>query len=298
MNVGIKREVCNRMVEIEWCRWRFIGDDTGKSDLIGKVKRLGFRWRDSQFALFLVSCMLFVFHEPGEYAIMIQRVGNTETEVTKSRKRCLKKFLFYFRKGYSDLKYISWERQYKETAHEQFREQLNKKAFQALLKEQAYETIAQIAVKIESRTNLLFSFEKMALRDAVKSPEGAKAFAVGLFNYIYGTGDLQQRFEAFVHVIAGLPRKQTRVLTWPLVTVFGFIGNPKEHIFLKPTVTKTAAEKYGFEFNYRSAPNWETYQSLLAFAALVKKDTIQFGPKDYIDLQSFIWVMGSDEYPD
>lgn len=218
--------------------------------------------------------------------------------VEKSRKRCIKKFLYYFKGGYADPKYNSWEREYKWEAHVKFEEKLNRKSYSKLLKDKEFEKIALIAVQIESKTNLLFSFEKMALRDAVKYPEGAETFSKGLFNYIYGTGSLQQRFEKFAEEIASLPRKQTRVLTWPLVTVFGFLGNPNEHIFLKPRVTQKAAEKYKFEFNYKSKPNWETYSSLLSFANQIKKDTIKHNPKDYIDLQSFIWVMGSDEYPD
>ena len=216
----------------------------------------------------------------------------------RHRRNCLKKFLHYFRKGFSDAKYISWECEYKETAHKQFQNYLNKESFRSLLKNKEYKTIADVAVKIESKTNLLFSFEKMALRDAVKSPEGAEAFAKGLFKYIYGNESLEQRFEAFAGVVSKLPRKQTRVLTWPLVTVFGFIGNPKEHMFLKPIVTKTAAKKYDYSFNYHSKPNWNTYQDLLQFAGQIKKDTRSYHPKDYIDLQSFIWVMGSEEYPD
>jgi len=61
-----------------------------------------------------------------------------------------------------------------------------------------------------------------------------------------------------------LPVKQTRILTWPVLTVFGFIAKPAEHIYLTPTVAKAAA------------------------------DTSRFGPKDMVDLQS----MGSEEYPD
>lgn len=67
------------------------------------------------------------------------------------------------------------------------------------------------AVAIESRTNLLFSFEKMALRDAVRSPAGAR---------------------------------------------------------------------------------------VLAFARRVRRDLSNLRPRDMIDLQSFIWVQGSDEYQD
>ena len=96
--------------------------------------------------------------------------------------------------------------------------------------------------------------------------------------------------------MAVLPRRQTRVLTWPLVTVFGFIARPDQHIFLKPNVTKIAAQKYGFDFHYQSKPNWETYASLLEFAETVRRENHDLKPRDMIDLQSFIWVQGSDEY--
>ena len=212
------------------------------------------------------------------------------------RARCKKKFLRFFRKGYHDPKYVDWERDYKWQAHLRWEKELNQTEFRRLLDARAYPEIAMRAVKIESATNLLFSFEKMALRDAVKPLLAAEAFAVGLFDYCYGTDPLKDRFERFTEVIAGLPRKQTRVLTWPLQTVFGFIARPRQHIFLKPRVTQVAAIAYDFDFQYESRPNWKTYSSLLAFAEQVRKDTIDLRPRDMIDLQSFIWVQGSDEY--
>jgi hypothetical protein len=221
-----------------------------------------------------------------------------EKSIQKKRKTCRKKFLHYFKKGFSDPKYIDWERGYKWNAHLSWEEQLNKKSFTKLLSLKKYQEIANIAVRIETKTNLLFSFEKMALRDAVKTKAGAKAFSEGLFNYIYGNGDMKSRFEEFTQVLGALPRKQTRVLTWPLHTVFGFIADPQHHIFMKPQVTKRAALKYGIELDYLSKPNWNTYQRLLNFAEEIRKDVIDLQPKDMIDLQSFIWVMGSDEYPD
>jgi hypothetical protein len=151
-------------------------------------------------------------------------------------------------------------------------------------------------VRIESRTNLLFSFAKMALRDAVKSPAGARALATRLYSFLYEAGRLRQKFERWCEVIGSLPRRQTRVLTWPVVTVFGFIARPETHIFLKPNVTRIAAKAYGFDFQYRSRANWETYESLLAFAQTVRRDNMDPRPRDMIDLQSFIWVAASDEY--
>jgi hypothetical protein len=159
-----------------------------------------------------------------------------------------------------------------------------------------YPLIARQAVAIEARTNLLFSFEKMALRDAVRSPAGARAFAHGLFAFLHGAGDLADRFAAWCDVVGGLPRRQTRVLTWPIVTIFGFLAQPELHVFLKPNVTRAAATAYGYDFVYRSRPGWETYASLLEFARIVRREQRDLRPRDQIDAQSFIWVQGSSEY--
>ncbi len=218
--------------------------------------------------------------------------------IAVARKKCIKKFLHYFRNGFTDEKYIAWERNYKVEAHLRFQEKLNRQSFKKLLSAGSYNIISQTAIQIESKTNLLFSFEKIAIRDAVRSPEGAESFATGLFEWLYGNRLVQRRFEKFVDMLGSLPRKQTRVLSWPLVTVFGFIAQPDSHIFLKPKVTRAAAEKYRFDLDYITPPNWDTYESTLTFADQVRRDTKQYRPKDYIDLQSFIWVLGSDEYPD
>jgi hypothetical protein len=191
---------------------------------------------------------------------------------------------------------VDWERDYKWEAHEQWTQQLDRATFRALLEDKDYAEVAARAVRLESRTNLLFSFEKMALRDAVKPPAGARNFANGLYELVYGAGSHEKKFERWVDVVSELPRKQTRVLTWPVVTVFGFIALPEQHVFLKPNVTRIAAREYGFDFQYKSRPSWEIYSSLLEFAETVRRDLRDMKPRDMIDIQSFIWVQGSDEY--
>jgi hypothetical protein len=210
--------------------------------------------------------------------------------------RCKGKFLRFFPQGFRDETYMDWERGYKWRAHQKWRAVLNRKAYQAKLSQGKFLEIGSEAVRIESRTNLLFSFEKMAIRDALKSERGARAFAEGLYALLYGPGNVQAKFSRWCGVVAGLPRKKSRVLTWPLATVFGFIAQPDTHIFLKPTVTRLAAREYGFDFPYRSGPSWETYSSVLAFASEIGHDLRDLRPRDLIDIQSFIWVLGSDEY--
>jgi hypothetical protein len=212
--------------------------------------------------------------------------------------RCRRKFLRFFPGGFRDETYLDWERDYKWETHERWEEALGREVFRGLLREGAFAEIAARAVRVEqrSRHSMIFSFEKMALRDAVKPEDGARAFAEGLYEFLHGESNIERRFERWVETVAALPRKQTRVLTWPLVTVFGFIAQPDVHVFLKPNVTRAAAREYGFDFRYTSRPCWETYAQLLEFAGTIRHDLSDLEPRDMIDIQSFMWVQGSDEY--
>ena len=211
-------------------------------------------------------------------------------------RRCQERFLRFFPAGFRDETYLEWERNYKWDAHERLCAVLRRSALRSLIDAGDYLAIARHAVTIEARTNLLFSFEKMALRDALKSRDGARAFAEGLYGWLHGRGSDQQRFEQWIETVASLPRRQTRVLTWPIVTIFGMIAAPEKHIFVKPMVTRAAAREYGCDFHYKSRPNWDTYVSMLEFAEQVREDQADLAPRDMIDVQSFIWVQGSDEY--
>jgi hypothetical protein len=226
--------------------------------------------------------------------------GRAVTAVAESARalRCRRKFLSFFPGGFRDAAYAEWERDYKWETHLRWQQVLNQRDHRALLRQHSYAEVAARAVRVEqqSKHSMIFSFEKMALRDAVKQSAGAKSFAEGLYEFLYGGGTLEHRFLQWVEVVGGLPRKQTRVLTWPLVTVFGFIAQPETHIFLKPLVTRAAARAYAFDFEYASRPNWNTYASLLEFGARVRRDQRELRPRDMIDVQSFIWVQGSDEY--
>jgi hypothetical protein len=210
--------------------------------------------------------------------------------------RCRRKFLKAFPDGFRDDTYLAWERDYKWAAHKRWKAVLDRPAFEALLVAGKFHEIALAAVGVEAPTNLIFSYEKMALRDAIRSPEGARIFAEGLFSFLHGEGDRASRFTGWRDAVARLPRKQSRVLTWPVVTAFGFLADPRRHFFFKPTVTRRAAEAYGYDLAYGSRPSWEIYQGVLEFANAVARDLRDLKPRDMIDIQSFLWVQGSDEY--
>ena len=127
--------------------------------------------------------------------------------------RCRRKFLRFFPRGFRDGTYLDWERNYKAAAHARWNGELGARAFRGLLARGDHAEVAARAVAIESRTNLLFSFEKMALRDAVRTPAGARGFARGLYEFLHGRARGERAFERWCEVVAQLPRRQTRVLT-------------------------------------------------------------------------------------
>jgi len=224
------------------------------------------------------------------------------TVLTRTSKRgpleCRRRFLRQFPAGFSDPTYLAWERDYKWRAHRRWRVEIGgKDAFRAKLEDGLHKDVGAAAVRIEAGQPLLFSYEKMAIKDAViRSDEGARRFAHGCYDWLWSEGTERERFERWIDTVASLPRKQTRVLTWPILTVFGFIARPRVHAFLKPVAMQRAAQAYGFDFDYSAKPNWDTYSSFLDLCRTVKEDLADLQPRDQIDVQSFLWVQGSDEY--
>ena len=100
-------------------------------------------------------------------------------DLSPGARRCRLKFLRTFPGGFKDPEYVELEREYKWRAHQRWEAELPRDTMRSLLRTGGEAEVASCAVTIESRTNLLFSFEKMALRDAVRSAEGARLFFRG-----------------------------------------------------------------------------------------------------------------------
>ncbi|MEO5838296.1 MAG: hypothetical protein ABIQ73_29880 [Acidimicrobiales bacterium] len=220
------------------------------------------------------------------------------TSPTRAAQRCRRKFLRIFPGGFHDETYLAWERDYKWSGHRAWVSEIGRKQdFRTTLDAGHCGEIAATAARIESSRSLLFSFEKMALRDAVvRSTTGAQSFALGLYDWLHGEGGERERFERWVEVMRSLPRRQTRVATWPALTVFGFLARPRTHFFLKPTAMRRAADAYGFDLDYSPRLTWQTYASAIEFSRVAAADLSDLQPRDQIDIQSFLWVQGSDEY--
>jgi hypothetical protein len=61
-------------------------------------------------------------------------------------------------------------------------------------------------------------------------------------------------------------------------------------MFLKPEVTKVAADSLGFNLKYNPTLNWATYEALQRMGAIYLDLLKPLGARDFVDVQSFIWV--------
>ena len=106
-----------------------------------------------------------------------------------------RKFLRVFPGGFRDPTYLDWERDYKWESHQRWTSRLNAHEFRALLKTRQYEELAARALRVEqqSRHSMVFTYEKMALRDAVRSRGGAELFAPSPAVWTFPTASARQR---------------------------------------------------------------------------------------------------------
>jgi hypothetical protein len=209
--------------------------------------------------------------------------------------RCRRKFLRYFKAGFRDETYFDWERGYKERAHQQWVEVLDRAKFKALLARPV--EIAAHAVRIESRTNLLFSFEKMALRDAVKIAGRRKLIcsrALRLSPWQRRRPGPLRKVVRCRCPIAASPDPRAHLAARHRLGVHRAAGPPH---FPKTECHPPGRRSLRLRFPLPIEPSWPVYRNLLDFAKTIRRANRDLRPRDMIDLQSFIWVQGSDEYP-
>ncbi|MFA6237909.1 MAG: hypothetical protein WC635_11315 [Bacteriovorax sp.] len=223
------------------------------------------------------------------------RRATREEKIFKNQ--CVQRFLSTFPRGFADKKYNKDQREFKWNAHEQWQEALNQGEFKRLMTNKEYLDVALKALSVVSKTHLLTDNETKALNAAIKNTDGAKVFAKALYQLLFGTTTLKQRFsvwcEAFdelpgVKAIESVPRNKKGIISWPMLTVFGFLAQPEVHAVLIPEETLNAAANYGYKINLTTKPSWKVYEDFLEFCEEVKNDLENLRPKDMIDIQSFI----------
>ena len=221
--------------------------------------------------------------------------GSGKLGIVLTHEQMVTKFLEYFPEGFSDPKYLEFERSEKWAAHELWNETLGEKEFRRLLKENAYAEIAKRLAAVETKINQIFKTDKSAMREAIEEEKDAQDFAVALYDYVYGAEEIEERFNAFCKVLENLPQGPAST-KWPLQTMFLFLAHPSEFLFLKPTAAQEAAKRRVYALNYDAQPKWWTYHCWLHLGRLLFTELKPLNPKDMIDVQAFLHITADDKY--
>lgn len=194
------------------------------------------------------------------------------------------RFLRFFPNGFHSAGFAADEREYKLTAKAKL--ETTAPLDEALTSNDLGEAV----LRVFQSTNLLSPYEKPRVRDVLLGPSGdafiQAAARLALGETISALSDMDR-------ILA--PHASAK---WTVATYLPFLWKPEEHMFLKPEVTKDFAARVGHRFavDYQARLGADVYASLLDLVATTSREIRDLRPRDGIDLQSFIWVVGG--YPD
>jgi len=192
----------------------------------------------------------------------------------------INRFLHFFPNGFHSKGYEEGERDYKLRARSKLHQQV------PLADAVNGSGFGEAVLAAYNATNLLSPFEKMRVRDVLQGPaadqfvRAAARFALG--EIVSALPDLERALK---------PKDAAK---WTVITYLPFLWGSDANMFLKPTVTVDFAERVGHRFasDYSSRLHPDVYASLLDLAANTEKELASLQPRDRIDIQSFIWVVG------
>jgi hypothetical protein len=191
------------------------------------------------------------------------------------------RFLHFFPNGFHSQGYDNDERGYKVAAKLKLEEMV------PLAGAAAGSGFGEAVLSVFRATNLLSPFEKSRLQDVLRGPS-ADSFIRGAARFTLGDTKV-----ALLDMRQAL--KPHDAAKWTVVTYLPFLWRPEAHMFLKPEVTKDFAARVGHRFasDYESGLQIDVYESLLDLVSETEGELAELEPRDRIDVQSFIWVVGS-----
>lgn len=192
------------------------------------------------------------------------------------------RFLRLFPEGFAGAAFCTHERDYKVAASDYLKEAL---PLSAAIKAGAsdWEPVA----RAYSKTNMLSVFEQARTRDVLKGKNGAAFIQAAA---ALASGETASSLAEIERIF-----KPHGPASWPAATYLPFLWRPEAHMFLKPQVTKDFAERTGHRFfdTYDSKLKASVYAELLQLAAETANQLEDLEPRDLMDVQSFIWIVGA-----
>lgn len=191
-----------------------------------------------------------------------------------------KRFLKFFPNGFHSEGYASQERDYKLAAKAKLDET-------APLDKVIHGTgFGEAILSVFRATNMLSPFEKTRLQDVLRGSHADDFVQAAARFTLEGS-----RSHLLAMEQALKPHDSAK---WTVVTYLPYLWRPDIHMFLKPEATKDFAIRVGHRFaaDYGARLQLSIYESLLDLVTRTAQELADLQPRDRIDIQSFIWVVG------
>jgi hypothetical protein len=218
----------------------------------------------------------------------------TRTKEFESTESARRRFLERFPEGFNDAAYIEGkkasERAYKVAATELYASTLGDGKGEALLAAGDVEQAVKLVKRVVSKVGgLLAKAEQVALNEGLADTKAAAKFLNAFF--ALSQPPAKESFEKYLEALRALPTEdEGDTDKWTIATVLPFIAWPSSYMFAKPTNIKKAAERSDLDISYTATPNWKSYAGISMLADSLMEDLAELGPRDYIDIQSYLWV--------
>ena len=191
------------------------------------------------------------------------------------------RFRAFFPQGFRSEEYLAEERNYKAKARAMLEE--------AAPLGEALEGrgLGEAVLGVFRATNLLSPFEMMRVQDLLRGGN-ADPFGRAAARFAHNTTAM---------TLLGLERvlKAEDCAKWTVATYLPYLWRPDMHMFLKPQATKDFAARVGHRFAsvYTATLEFDVYEALRDLTRKTETEVAELDPQDWIDVQSFIWVVGN-----
>ncbi len=206
-------------------------------------------------------------------------------ELPKRFDSFIREFLDLFPGGLRSPECDDIERTYKVKAVEYAREQLGADVLDGLLATGSYTEIMQRAKRSLAKVNLAYPNELMKFGDV---PESAhREVAEKLVRLVKAGAQTPAALEDLATAL--VPHGAAK---WPVVSLLPFLLDPEHWPFVKPTFIERAVTATGMDVEYQPRPNARTYELVRELYEHVARALGErgFAPRDFIDVQTFLWV--------
>lgn len=251
---------------------------------VGPEGRLSVYFTDGGKQLLKAGFVVEVTGADAELPFVIPRAGaRSAAAAQQTMAECRRTFTNQYPRGFADPVFIHSERVAKMEASELLADTLSAVNFKSLLAAEDHSEVCRLARAVVGKTKLIDRGDQIILTSGLKGAAAQQSFSRALHGLLHGTGPLEPRFSAFAAVLTSIGAAK-----WTLATYFQFLMAPETQIFVKPAITKVMATICQIQLNYKTQPNWPTYESALRLAAQLSEDLEDLKPKDMIDIQSFM----------